>query len=465
MLRSAVTVIIITVTLIACSKSDGGPSLPQPTDSLQRINRWILDSMIKYYLYSDHYSSYPSLAENSTNFFDQLLNAQDKFSWISNGGNVPPPRSSFDRYGFHFIMVQLPAFSTTQLLGIITFSAFESPAEYQGIVRGNYFTKVNGQAITTANMESIKAQMVEGNNLRLTMAIENSGAWTETGTITITPGYFEERPVYMTKIFRKNNTKVGYIFYNSFTEFFDKDILDAFDKIKTAQATELILDMRYNPGGSVATAAKMSVAIAANLSSNSPFAIFKGNKKQGERPQSFSTSISTSGNAYRKDFTQLFNNGLKLSKLYVLTSGATASAAEMIINNLRPYIEVIHIGEKTIGKNKAGFVIRDMRQPKQVQWYLQPMVYEIYNANNQSGYENGLIPTHAVDEYSSLPLPDIGDPSDAFTGKALQLIVGTNVVDSEILRTTKKFDLKKENVRFNSATERSMKIPGVKINR
>jgi carboxyl-terminal processing protease len=466
MTRFLLIVLIITVTAISCSKSDGGaPPLPQPTDSLQRINRWMLDTMVQYYLYSDNYSSYPSLSEKPKDFFKLLLNTQDKFSWASNGASIPPPRGSFDRYGFHFIMVSLPAFSTSQLLGIVTLSAYESPADNAGIVRGNYFTKINGITLTAANFENIKSQIATGNNLKLTMAIEDNGNWVETGVITLSPAYFEERPVYATKIFKKNSSVVGYIFYNSFAEFFDKDILDALDKIKAAQATELILDLRYNPGGSVASAAKISAAIANNLSAANSFAIYKGNKKMGTRPQSFTTTIGTSTNNYRKDFAQLYTAGLKLQKLYVLTSGATASAAEMIINNLRPYIDVIHIGEKTMGKNKAGYIIRDMRQPKQVQWYIQPMIYEIYNSSNQSGYENGLIPTHAVQEFSSLPLEDPGNPADALTGKALQLILGTNIVDTEILRTQKHFDISKEQIQFNSATERNEKVPGLRINR
>lgn len=460
------TVFVIAVALIACSKSDaGGPSLPQPTDSMQRINRWVLDTMIQYYVYSDRYSAYPSLTSKPDDFFRVLLDPGDKFSWISNGGSISPPKNSFDRYGFHFVMAQLPAYSNTQLLGIITLAVVDGPADHAGLARGNYFTKVNGQPVTAANLEHVKQQIAQGNNLKLTTAIESSGSWTETGTVTLNPAYFEERPVYRTKVFRKNNKVIGYIFYNSFTEFFDKDILDAIAKVKAEQATDLILDLRYNPGGSVASAGKIAVAVADGLSANETFAIYKGNKKMGTRTQSFATTINTSTNSYKKDFAELSNGGIKLTRLYVLTSAATASAAEMIINNLRTHIQVIHIGETTMGKNKAGYIIRDMRQPKLVQWYIQPMVYEIYNSANQSGYENGLVPDHALQEYSRLPLEDLGTATDAFVSKALQLIVGTDNVDSEILRTRKWIPLGNDRIQYNSARETNSRIIGIKINR
>ncbi len=41
----------------------------------------------------------------------------------------------------------------------------------------------------------------------------------------------------------------------------------------------------------------------------------------------------------------------------------TASAAELLTNNLAPYTNVIRIGETTYGKDEAAFPIEDHAQP------------------------------------------------------------------------------------------------------
>jgi C-terminal processing protease CtpA/Prc len=437
--------------VFSCTKTEqSGTVLPEPADSIQRINKWILDSMNKYYLGSDQFGSNISLTQDPQDLFQSLLQNTDHYSWISNGVNIGPEKNTYERFGFHYIIVQHPALSD-KLVGLVTLVCPGGPAATGGMKRGNYFLKVNGQYINDINIDRIVNEL-EASNCKITPAAYQNNVWTENTQISLSSRYFEERPVFSKRVFKQGGVNTGYLFYNNFAEFFDKDLLDALDSIRANNVTELILDLRYNPGGSVATAAKMStVMLGSHVNSSTIFVRYKGNSKWGTVEQSFEKTLATSGNAYRKDFSSLMANGLRLNRIFILSGRSTASAAEMVINNLKPYINVVHIGEKTYGKNKAGLLIKDLRQPKQIFWYMQPMVFEIFNAKNQGGYSEGIVPDYNVLEYSQLPIYDLGNNNDLLIASALKLIYGTNSVNAQTLRSNMKvFDISESDVRYNS---------------
>ncbi|MNE47611.1 hypothetical protein D3C80_1420230 [compost metagenome] len=118
---------------------------------------------------------------------------------------------------------------------------------------------------------------------------------------------------------------------------------------------------------------------------------------------------------------------MALTKVYIIATKNTASAAEVVINNLKPYIEVIHIGENTFGKDVGSFGIQDQRPAKRIEWVLYPIVYKISNANNIGGYSNGLIADDKMDENLSLPLKEIGNPEEPLLNRALQLSLNKRV--------------------------------------
>ena len=50
-------------------------------------------------------------------------------------------------------------------------------------------------------------------------------------------------------------------------------------------------------------------------------------------------------------------NSLNLNRVYIITSSNSASASEMLINGLSPFINVIQLGEATYGKNVGGLAV------------------------------------------------------------------------------------------------------------
>ncbi|MBP1650623.1 MAG: peptidase, partial [Bacteroidetes bacterium] len=103
-----------------------------------------------------------------------------------------------------------------------------------------------------------------------------------------------------------------------------------------------------------------------------------------------------------------------------ISGEATASAAELTINSLKPYTQVIQIGEKTFGKDKGAVIISDARIP----WTLMPITYNLLNANGTGGYTSGISPDYTIDEMSELPLKTLGNHTDPLIAKAISIIDG-----------------------------------------
>src|SRR5690606_35342630 len=109
----------------------------------------------------------------------------------------------------------------------------------------------------------------------------------------------------------------------------------------------------------------------------------------------------------------------------ILATSYSASASELVINNLRPFLSdanVVHIGETTVGKNEGSITIVDERKPRQIEWGIQPIIVKLANKDGFGDYPDGLEPQYEVDEWSFLPWAPIGSLEDPLLAKALGLI-------------------------------------------
>jgi len=439
--------------LISCKKEK------QVVQLLPEDRQWILDSMQVYYYWADQLPNYPLSNGSSISFFKSLLHSSDRFSYIEDPENLPSTYSSFAYYGFEYALMESTAFPG-RLLGIITLVVPNGPAAKRGLKRGDIFTAVNGVELSNTTIDKINQLLKLGGEITIqTFSIEN-GQLVSKASYVISYAYFREQPVYLTKLFTNGNKKVGYVFYNGFYEEFDRNILDSISKFKNGGISDLILDLRYNPGGAVSSAAKIAAAIAP-VSETQTFIISKANKNGGQFIETFAQSINK-GNTYPGNFSQVSAFRINIHTLYVLTSGTTASSAELIINNLRPYLPIVQIGNKTLGKDMSSFEIFDQRKPKKVAYILHPLIFKLYNANHQGDYSEGLRPDYEVDEFSVLPLKAFGDTNDPLLKKALEISLGTVAVStlsktsSALIQTTESM---KGKAMFQSSVIRSGAMP------
>ncbi|OQP44606.1 hypothetical protein A4H97_09565 [Niastella yeongjuensis] len=410
----------------ACTKKD----IPwQPTDSLGKLNKWVYDSMQLYYYWSAEMPAHPDYSLPTQEFFKRLLSPKDRFSWISNRSTVGAPKTSAEIYGFNYTLATHP-FDALSLVGVITCVMPGSNADNRKLKRGMLFSAVNDQAITSANKQAIKeALQAPAAMLQLVTFNSDHSALNDSARIGIQSAVVPQKSVHATKVFEKNGIKTGFLAYYLCAEKDDALVLLSMQKLKTEGVSECIIDLRYNPGGSVASATKLAAMLTTSFNPASTFITYSGNRHGGTQRQTFQQAIAFSTSVSGKNMSDLQARNLGLSRVFILTSPVTASAAELLTHNLAPYTTVIRIGETTVGKDEASFTIDDQRSPRQVAWLIEPIVYKIADGLGNGNYSTGLAPDHVVVETSKLPLTPIGEPGDLPVDKALDLIYGTRAVN------------------------------------
>nr|WP_281270919.1 S41 family peptidase [Mucilaginibacter oryzae] len=451
--RVPVIFLLCILTIISCKKDQVNAG------NLSFVQKWILDSMKVYYYWNETMPQSPVPGASSTAFFKSLLNNADRFSYLDDPDEKITEYSSFGYYGFDYVIVN-NATTPGGLVATVTLVVPGSAAYKAGLKRGDFFTAVNDVLISSASSNTIQHILKQGNPVKLQLANMEAGIITATETLNLSAQYFTEQPVYLTKVFNSAGKKTGYIFYDAFNGVFDRNLLDSLSKLKTAGVSNLIIDLRYNPGGDVSSAAKFA-AVLANAEANQTFVIYQANKNGGRSNRSFQQTMLE--NDYQpQSFSDVISRRLNLEKVIVLATAATASSAELLINALKPYITVIQVGGKTVGKDMAAFAIADERKPAQVSLILHPLIFKLYNANGKGDYSGGLIPDFAVDEFTELPLKQFGDPADPLLNQALAL-TGNRI--STTSNNTSGKSLSGSGVNYSSANERAARALTVKVSR
>jgi len=227
--------------------------------------------------------------------------------------------------------------------------------------------------------------------------------------------------------------KIGYLVYNAFNYTYHTELNDAFGEFKNENIEELILDLRYNGGGRGLTASFLASMIYGQASTEEIFAKLIYNSKNSDSNSIYPffdiAFIYNKDGAYSGNDVPI-NRLTNLSKLYVITSDDTASASELIINGLMPYIEVIKVGTTTYGKNVGSYTMYDSpdftqngANPSHTM-ALQPITSKAFNKLDQSDYTQGFEPDHEVIDYVS-QMKEFGDLEETLLNAALNIISGS----------------------------------------
>jgi C-terminal processing protease CtpA/Prc len=288
-----------------------------------------------------------------------------------------------------------------------------SPAEKAGLKRGDIILTINGIQINGTNFSSLIA-----NNETATFGLGEfkNGTYVLSGkTITATKGVVQNNPIQFSKIIEKGNKKIGYLVYTQFLETFDDQLKQVFGQFKTAGVNELVLDLRTNGGGRISSADLISSLVVKNLNTNNVIHQDEWNATIKAKYPSVATPTKFSNQA----------NNLNLSRLVVLTSSSTASASELVINSLRPYMDVVIVGQNTYGKNVGSITLKDESSPARWSWGMQPIVLRTVNSKGESAYgtKTGFTPDYLVSD-NIYPFKPWGDESETLLKKALEVITG-----------------------------------------
>jgi len=440
----SIYVLTLCVALLGCKKTDNRPNGFSGAVTNTEINQWIADSLKRYYYWADALPANISSDQEPLAFFSAIKNNADRFSYLQlPGGSSSIAATTRSKYGFDYLVITEPV--SGKAVGLITLVMNTSPAQAVGLRRGQYFSSINNTPVTTSNAAALYSQILSANTVKLGMATLDGTGVKNGASVNVTAGATLEQTA-LQKTFNTGGKKIGYLFFTAFNSAERADYLQVFSAYKADGITDLILDLRYNAGGDVSAAAAMA-ALIANPNPAATFVEFRGNKNGGVRKVSFATEATAAGGPA---FSQIQQNALGLPRLYVLTTAATASAAELLINNLTPYLNVVHVGETTRGKDEAAIVITDKRPAKRVNWELSPIVYKLFNAQGLGGYSNGIAPAYLLNQINTLPLKAFGDATDPMTAYLINLITtgqGTTGLTTNAVVTKSKGPI------FNSALE------------
>jgi C-terminal processing protease CtpA/Prc len=316
--------------------------------------------------------------------------------------------------------------TSSELIGWVRYIIPNSDASAKNIKRGDVFYGVNGTQLTISNYQALL--FGSNNDYTLNLADINGGAFTPNGkSVALTKTILDENPILINKVIVSGSHKIAYLMYNGFYSNYDTQLNDAFGTLKLQGITDFVLDLRYNGGGSIQTATRLASMITGQFTGQ-VFAKQKWNAKiesyfNANNPESLK-------NLFTDKIGTTAINSLNMTKVYILTSKGTASASELVINGLKPYIDVVQIGDVTVGKNVGSVTLYDSpdfgqtnRNPSH-RYAMQPLVLKIVNGAGFGDYQSGLNPTFQLAETLST-LDVLGSTTEPLLSLSIGKITGT----------------------------------------
>ena len=461
----------------SCSKEEMPTEEQQEKTVIEEVNleveEYILRAMDDWYLYEaevpelgDSYFStdekqYEYLVgfESPEALFEDLQASHDRFSFMMNDYSELEKMIYSGVEKTNGMIYSLGKFSgSDNVWGIVRYVLPGSSAEQQGVERGDAFMKIDGQAMTVQNYrdllapDSYSVQIAEINNYEISETDK---------VVNLTKVERAENPVFLSKVLEIEGKNIGYLVYNGFTMDFDSQLNEAFAGLKAAGIDELVLDLRYNSGGSIETAVDLASMITGQFEGQVMAQTMLNKKWQDIYDREAPDALLYKFNSEIRTEEQI--NSLNLNKVYVLATGSSASASELLINGLQAYIDVIHIGTNTAGKYQGSRTLYDSDDmffgKKNVnpnhKYAIQPLISKVANANGKGDYSEGLPPDILLEEnYNDFGV--LGDPSETMLKAAINDIFGKQQeeVATSVKRAQEKFKIIGESKMFSPTYQR-----------
>jgi len=481
-----VLLLSMTFFLTNCKKNDDPLMVEQKKEEVKivldnEINEFIWNAMNSWYYwqdevvelsndrFADENAFYTFLNDFNTprGLFQTLRSPKDRFSVIVDDYDLlfNAFGGIFKTTGMEFVLTRPPE-GGNKVLGVVRYVIKGSDAAAKNIKRGDIFYAVNGTelfaetdaqgAITSSNLDLLNPDTFTVNFAEIS---NNNTTVPNDVNIELVKQEITENPILISKTLEVNGTKIGYMMYNSFTFGFDEELNEAFGVLKSEGVTELVLDLRYNLGGSGTSAQRLCSMITGQ---------FTGQLLSKDTFNNKWDDIFGSEDLFVDKIDETPINHLNLERVYIIATDDSASSSEYVLNNLAPHIEVIHIGDVTVGKNQGSFTLVDnpgqdgepINQPNlslpyvvlsegagfttvqdanpNHKYALQPIVSVFANAEGFSDFTDGLQPDFLLLERLG-NLGQLGEQGEPLLDLAIEKITG---VSSKSLKTHASDNLK-----------------------
>lgn len=403
-----VTILVTSALLAACG--GGGDSTAafgnagygaQPASCSTADQRtWLKAYMADQYFWSANLGAPNESATSLDAYFRSLLfTPTDRFS---NGQSTAQFNQFFTegtRTGYGYSLAFADA---AQTILQVRFTEPLSPVGLAGMQRGDTIVSVDG--LTPAQITTGSLANVDTAGVPRSFTVKSANGVVR--TFSATSANYALTPVLATRVLTaQNGARVGYLAYQEFIASSASALGNAFDTFRAAGVTELVVDLRYNGGGSVTTARNLASLMGGAGLNGQIFAGLRFNAKNSDSNVNYTFTSSTA---------TLPAQPLEgLNRVFVIASSGTASASELVINSLKPFRNVVTIGSTTFGK-PYGFVPRDACGTT-----YSAVNFDSVNAQGVGGYTGGLPATCAVSDDLSKAL---GDPAERRIAAALSYI-------------------------------------------
>lgn len=368
---------------------------------------WIYTTMQEYYLY---YQDVPE--ESELDFFQkpaEFLSAAASEKDGKNGvlySHIDSVKTASTRtlsdsptFGFEAVMLQTPQ---GEYALQVLYTQPQSPAEEAGLKRGDLIIGADSMKISSSDYSKYVTNPTAAHLFTLGSYNAESEQIDTIGTVQMpAPRIIEIQNLLKTSLINTGNRKAAYILYNEFGEDEIPQWQSLYSQLAAAQPDDIILDLRYNPGGYVSTAQVVGTLLAPQSALGQTMLYMTGNDKLNlTETYTFDTNLLPGGST------------LSYQNLYVITSGNTASASEIIINCLRPYMtgNLYQVGEATFGKNVAQALYTNDQYPQLELWLT---TYYLSNADGYKDYDvEGLPADYTQSEPYGGNLGELGTETD-----------------------------------------------------
>jgi carboxyl-terminal processing protease len=348
--------------LAACGGSDDECSIPSQ-------NRAVYDTLLHWYLW---YQELPVVDPASYPSPEALLAAVtykplDRFSYITTQAEEEAlfGASQFVGLGFRTLIADNAVWATDVFEG--------APAAGAGLLRGSLILAVDGvpiEEVLAAPGGFAGALGPPEVGYELTLDFRNPDG--EERSETLAKDVVTIPPVTAARSFELAGVATGYLVFRNFVLPGVAALDEAFAEFEAADVRQLIVDLRYNGGGLVRVMEHFASLLGSRPWPSQPFASYRYNDKNTASNETF----------YFVDPPP--EGALALERLVFITTGATASAAETLVNGMPPYVSTATVGAPTYGKpvGQLGFLFCEK--------VLRPVSFQTVNSLDEGDYFDGI---------------------------------------------------------------------------